>query len=57
VAFRFEQLSVFLPRGGERLLGVVKQADVARPAGSVEQLVESGPAGDVALAAADAVLG
>jgi hypothetical protein len=35
----------------------VKQVDVTRAAGSVKQLVESGPAGDVALAVADAVLG
>jgi len=56
-AVLLEQISICLPAHLERLVGVVEEIDVARGAGGGHQLVQGHPAGDVALAGGDPVIG
>jgi hypothetical protein len=57
VPLALEEGPVRGPRRRQRLLGVVKQVDVAREPRCREQRVERGSPRDIALAAAKAVVG
>ncbi len=57
VAGRLQLPPVRIPRGFDRLFGVMEQIDVAGDTSTVEELVEGHTPGDVALAGADAPLG
>jgi hypothetical protein len=57
IASLLERAAVGLPGGGQGLFGVVEQVDVAGTARRIEELVQRRRSGDVALAAANPILG